>query len=367
MIQMFRQGDLRTTLEAAIASARRAVDNVPEDEFRSEEAAAVTFRLFQHYKANPVSLVEGAISVQADEANIDRRRLGGIDLGFPEDPPTIRGTRVTFNVPFTGDRSILLLRPSGWNSMFPVAEITESEIRFVYEVRSPEVASTRESFDRDLQLTNQYLAWGHEDVTQFNTRLATTLEESINRRLAMLDAASSGLEALGLPVRRKAAVKVDAHLVRAQQTSTTSSHPSAEGLFDVALSFAGENREYVDEVANHLARAGVKVFYDQFETVALWGADLVEHLQNIYLRQARYCVLFISEYYVRKPWPTHERRSAFARALFAKEEYLLPARFDDTPVPGLQPTLGFVDLRTNSPKKFADLILRKLEQTVKKQ
>ena len=35
--------------------------------------------------------------------------------------------------------------------------------------------------------------------------------------------------------------------------------------FDIALSFAGEDRKYVDQVANLLRNSGVKVFYDLFE------------------------------------------------------------------------------------------------------
>ena len=48
--------------------------------------------------------------------------------------------------------------------------------------------------------------------------------------------------------------------------------PSRE--YDVALSFAGEDREYVEAVASALQQAGVKVFYDQYEEVELWGKNL---------------------------------------------------------------------------------------------
>jgi len=39
--------------------------------------------------------------------------------------------------------------------------------------------------------------------------------------------------------------------------------------YDIALSFAGENRAYVEEVAAGLKAAGVKVFYDAFEKANL--------------------------------------------------------------------------------------------------
>lgn len=55
--------------------------------------------------------------------------------------------------------------------------------------------------------------------------------------------------------------------------------------YDVALSFAGEDREYVDKVAKCLVRMGLSVFYDRYEIVSLWGKDLYEHLTSVYSDQ----------------------------------------------------------------------------------
>ncbi|MEG2492469.1 MAG: hypothetical protein RSA67_08020, partial [Alistipes sp.] len=52
--------------------------------------------------------------------------------------------------------------------------------------------------------------------------------------------------------------------------------------FDIALSFAGEDRSYVDQVANTLKLKGVSVFYDKFEEANLWGKNLYEYLSDIY-------------------------------------------------------------------------------------
>lgn len=130
--------------------------------------------------------------------------------------------------------------------------------------------------------------------------------------------------------------------------------------YDVCLSFAGEQRAYVEEVATALKRQGVRVFYDDYEKPQLWGKDLYEHLDEVYQNLARYCILFASADYAAKVWPSHERRSAQARALTAKGEYILPARFDETPIPGLTPTVHYVDLRVTGPKELARLILEKI-------
>ena len=130
--------------------------------------------------------------------------------------------------------------------------------------------------------------------------------------------------------------------------------------FDIALSFAGEDREYVDEVANLLRDSGVKVFYDLFEEAKLWGKDLYDYLSDIYMNEAFYTIMFISEYYAYKLWPTHERKSMQARAFQENQEYILPARFDDTPIPGVLPTIGYISLQERSPSDFVKIIHKKL-------
>lgn len=130
--------------------------------------------------------------------------------------------------------------------------------------------------------------------------------------------------------------------------------------FDVALSFAGEDRSYVDEVAAALKKDGIKVFYDRYEQVDLWGKDLYTHLRKVYQQQARFTVVFISRHYAKKLWTNHERESAQARAFTESTEYLLPVRFDDTEVPGILPTTGYLDLRQMSPADLAVSIKLKL-------
>lgn len=133
--------------------------------------------------------------------------------------------------------------------------------------------------------------------------------------------------------------------------------------FEIALSFAGEDREYVDRVANLLRDAGVTVFYDLFEEASLWGKNLYDYLSEIYQDKALFTIMFISDNYARKMWTNHERQAMQARAFQEHQEYILPARFDDTPIPGVLPTVGYISLRSKSPEAFVETIKRKLVAT----
>lgn len=135
--------------------------------------------------------------------------------------------------------------------------------------------------------------------------------------------------------------------------------------YDIALSFAGENREYVEEVANILKAYGVRVFYDKFEEYTLWGKNLIDYLQDIYKNKAKYTVMFISEYYAKKVWTNHERKSMQERAFRELEEYILPARFDETEIPGLYSTVSYIDLNYKTSYEFAKIILQKINYQTK--
>lgn len=130
--------------------------------------------------------------------------------------------------------------------------------------------------------------------------------------------------------------------------------------YDVALSFAGEERPYVDELAERLRAEDVNVFYDLFEEAALWGRDLTEAFDDVFLHGARFVVMFLSKSYAAKIWPTYERRAAVEGAMTHNETAILPIRFDDTDIPGIRNTVAYVDARERTPEQIVRLILQRL-------
>jgi len=133
-----------------------------------------------------------------------------------------------------------------------------------------------------------------------------------------------------------------------------------EKQFNVALSFAGEDREYVEKVANQLKKMNIRVFYDKHEAITLWGKDLYTYLQDIYKNKAMYTIIFCSKNYANKLWTNHERQAAQARAFGSNREYILPVRFDNTEIPGILLTMGYIDLNQYKPEEFAELIKNKI-------
>jgi HEAT repeat protein len=119
----------------------------------------------------------------------------------------------------------------------------------------------------------------------------------------------------------------------------------ASRKYDLAISFAGEDRQIVEKIATKLAEAGYKIFYDLWEVSDILGRDLAVYFDDVYRNRSRYCAIFVSSDYVRKTWPRHEFRSALARKLEEQDDYILPLRLDDVALEGLRPTVGYLDLR----------------------
>jgi small GTP-binding protein len=134
----------------------------------------------------------------------------------------------------------------------------------------------------------------------------------------------------------------------------------AKYKYQVALSFAGEDRAHAEKLAKLLKDRHISVFYDSYEQAELWGKDLYQHFQSVYRDKAQYCVVFLSQSYAQKLWTRHELKQAQARAFRENKEYILPVRIDKTEIPGINETIGYIDLRLTPVEEIADLLVEKL-------
>ena len=128
--------------------------------------------------------------------------------------------------------------------------------------------------------------------------------------------------------------------------------------YDVALSFAGEDREFVENCAEILRSLNINVFYDNYEKEVLLGKNLYSYLADVYKNRARFAIVFVSESYKKKRWTNHELEYITARKFTQDEEYLLPVKLDKTELDEIPLTTGY--LPGDSPIKVAITIAKKI-------
>lgn len=133
--------------------------------------------------------------------------------------------------------------------------------------------------------------------------------------------------------------------------------------YEVAISFAGEDRPFAEAIAMGLRDAGVKVFYDNFYAAEIWGEDLSVKLRSVYHDSSEFCIMVISRHYVEKMWTIFERQQAIERLIREKgKTYVLPVRLNGFAgeVAGLSGIIGYLSVRSDEPQKVIDTFLAKV-------
>jgi len=131
--------------------------------------------------------------------------------------------------------------------------------------------------------------------------------------------------------------------------------------FDVAISFAGSERDYARSIQEILTENGVNVFFDELYEADLWGENLVEELGDIYESKARFCLIIVSQQYVERVYTNVERRAALDRAINSETAYILPVVTDDAWIKGLPKSTAYLDLRQKSVIGIAEAVIKKLQ------
>ena len=153
---------------------------------------------------------------------------------------------------------------------------------------------------------------------------------------------------------------MDLYIIEDETSKQVKTTGDQDKKFDVAFSFAGEQRDYVEKVASYVEnQSSLSVFYDDNYEEDMWGSNLVDYFKDIFEKRANYCVMFISKEYSEKTWPNFERQIIQAKSLF-QEGYLLPVRFDDTPIKGEIPTMKYLNIKDMKPEELGERVIKKV-------
>jgi hypothetical protein len=359
---LFSEYDLRAVLEAQLASVDDHVLKIDGRRFDTETDDLLAASVASTLVVSPLELLEDQISVSSTDTKVDVRYDSDRAIRDRSQPFFIDGIEVTYHLPFAGERQLLKCRPNTATYNPPRAVIGSSnELSFPYDQANRDVAATKGLFHQDLATIKQWVPWVNQQVTDYNSSLETRVRSRVQQRRQELARTHTDLASLGYAVRSEApsqptqAPRPDAPARR------ESRRKQKRREYDVALSFAGEDRAYVEQVAEQLLALGVSVFYDRFEQVNLWGEDLAEHLGQVYSRDSHFVVVFASRPYAAKAWPNHEKQFALSRHLKGDTGRILPVRLDDTEIPGIPPTISYLDARVLTAVKLAELIRQKLD------
>ena len=133
--------------------------------------------------------------------------------------------------------------------------------------------------------------------------------------------------------------------------------------FDVALSFPGEHREYVNSVAEELRRilGPDACFYDRFYEAQLARPNLDVLLQDIYGKRSGLVVVFVCAEYEEKMWCGIEWRRIRERGALGADREIMYVRLGDGKVAGITRLDGYLDGSARMPEEVAGMIVQRVK------
>ncbi|MCB0669147.1 MAG: toll/interleukin-1 receptor domain-containing protein [Saprospiraceae bacterium] len=102
--------------------------------------------------------------------------------------------------------------------------------------------------------------------------------------------------------------------------------------FEVAISFAGENRKLAKYIASQLELIDVPVFFDEYYESNYLGKAWSKEFERIFVRDSRLVVCILDSNHKDKIWPTFER-DCFKKRVPAED--VIPIYLDDTVFVGI--------------------------------
>jgi hypothetical protein len=132
-------------------------------------------------------------------------------------------------------------------------------------------------------------------------------------------------------------------------------------VFDIALSFPGDQRPYVESVYRELSKdTRATIFYDAKFKSQLARPNLDNLLQEIYGTRSKLIVVFLGASYAKKEWCGIEFRVVREIIKAKNDAMVMYVRHDQGKVPGVLSTDGYFDALTHTPEEVAALIMERV-------
>jgi len=126
--------------------------------------------------------------------------------------------------------------------------------------------------------------------------------------------------------------------------------------FDIAISFAGENRDLAEEIAMTLRILDFEVFYDRLYEDNYLGSSWGKEFERIFTTDSKFIVCILDEHHKRKIWPTFERE-CFSEKVQSNE--VIPIFLDETKFVGIPQDLIGIKFKYNKSDKTIHERIRK--------
>lgn len=200
---LFANSDLSEVLRQQEQKAMEAIELFDANRLLNTSVDDLCNYFLSEFQVEQIILFPEQISVDQVEAKIDVSRDQSRFIHNRSESFYVNGTRVTFFVPYQGDKNLLYCRASSFSSSPPRAHVTGTELQFAFDKLDHNAESVKSLFDREFGELKRNLEWTNKDVTQFNNQLPQIIRQRVEGRRQKIINDRGMVASLGFPLRKR--------------------------------------------------------------------------------------------------------------------------------------------------------------------
>lgn len=200
---LFSKYDLSSVILNQDKKLAEEVRNLSQDQIlRTVESELVEY-FFSKYKINPIVLDLENITIDPTEIDIDVSQDPMRAVFDRSRPAYVRGNRIQYFIPYSGDKELFFCQPSTISSIIPFGEVKENEIIITIDTLEKDPVKIKDTTGRNISNIQQYVSWVNADISGFNSSLKGKIISYISNRKEKLEINASIVSSLGYPLRRR--------------------------------------------------------------------------------------------------------------------------------------------------------------------
>jgi hypothetical protein len=154
---LFHSYALYGVIEVHTKKAKEAVESISGDVLLNSNPEDFCNEIGQQFRIGVPSLKDQSVEMDQQETNVDVSGDPTRRISDRSRPFYMKGTEITFFIPFDGDKNLFLYQPSTHTLSPPRAEVRNGELVLKYIRLDHDVEAVKREYYTDLREIKQYL------------------------------------------------------------------------------------------------------------------------------------------------------------------------------------------------------------------
>ncbi len=200
---LFNKSELHEYLPRLQSQALQEVEALSNDDILNCNVDELSEQIVTKHKIElPVLHLDKIHINNPEEVQFDVSKEPGRYISNRSRPFYVNGLRVSFSVPYTGNKDIFFCRPLTYDQFTPPkADVSDNELRFIYEDPDSNLDEVKRRFESEKNNVNLHLGYASQEINEYNSRLKQNIVNYINQRVELLKKRKNKIAELGYPVK----------------------------------------------------------------------------------------------------------------------------------------------------------------------